>query len=81
LLLHYLPIKTVKLRCNICFWYKISLTSSTFGFVDYNIYLLKPKEKPLEPDPGEHQNNNCNGDGKDKPGSKIDALASWVASG
>ena len=55
--------------------------SSIFSFIDYNIYLLKPKEKPLEPDPGEQQNNNCDGDGKDKPGSKIDALASWVTSG
>lgn len=36
---------------------------STFLFIDYNIYLLKSKEKPLEPDPGEQQDNNCDGDG------------------
>lgn len=55
--------------------------SYTFRFIDYNIYLLKSKEKPLEPDPAQQQNNNCDGDRKDKPRSKIDALATWITSG
>lgn len=45
----------------------------------FNIYSLETKEKPLEPDPGEQQNNNGDGDAKYKPRSKIDALTTWIA--